>query len=152
MEKYILFTNMNQNFAIDVTKIERIIEFEQPKKIPESLEYLLGVIKYEDAILPVIDLNKRLYDTKIKETKSTKIVIVSWKERLMGIVVDDIIGINKFEEEYYEESNIDANVSKEYISGFIKSEDGITIVLDIDGILNEKKEEKLLEDIESENI
>lgn len=152
MEKYILFTNMNQNFAIDVTKIERIIEFEQPKKIPESLEYLLGVIKYEDAILPVIDLNKRLYDTKIKETKSTKIVIVSWKERLMGIVVDDIIGINKFEEEYYEESNIDTNVSKEYISGFIKSEDGITIVLDIDGILNEKKEEKLLEDIESENI
>lgn len=148
VEKYILFTNMKQNFAIDVTKVERIIEFQSPKKIPESSDYLLGVIKYEDSILPVIDLNIRLYGENSQNTKNTKIVVVAWKERLMGVLVDNIIGINNFNEEYYEESNIDTNVSKEYISGFIKSEEDITIVLDIDGILDAKREEELLEELE----
>ena len=150
MEKYILFTNLDQNFAIDVRDIDRIIEFQNPKKIPESVDYLLGIIKYEDSILPVIDLNKRLYRQTKKETKDSKIIVVVWKDRYMGVVVDDILGINDFKEEHYEESNIDTNVSKEYIAGFIKSENGITIVLNIDEILSAHVELELMEDIKSD--
>lgn len=150
MEKYILFKNIGQDFAIDVKDIDRIIEFQVPKKIPESVEYLLGIIKYEDSILPVIDLNKRLYGETKEETEDTKIIVVAWKDRYMGIVVDDILGINDFEEESYEKSNIDTNVAKEYITGFIKSEEGIIIVLNIDEILSEHIEKKLIEDIEKE--
>lgn len=152
MEKYILFKNRDQDFAIDVSKVERIIEFQDPKKIPESLEYLIGVIKYEKSILPVIDLNIRLYGSKIENTKDTKIIVVAWKNRQMGLLVDNIVGINNFEEEYYEESNIDTNISKRYIDGFIKLEDSIVIVLDIDGILNEEKEQELLESIDQDKI
>lgn len=150
MEKYILFSNIDQSFAIDVSKVERIIEFQSPKKIPESLQYLLGVIKYEGSILPVIDLNMRLYGEETQNTKNTKIVVVSWKDRLMGVLVENIIGINNFQEEYYEESNIDVNVSKEYIDGFIKLDEDIIIVLDIDGILNEEKEQELIEELEEQ--
>lgn len=152
MEKYILFKNRDQDFAIDVSKVERIIEFQDPKKIPESLEYLIGVIKYEKSILPVIDLNIRLYGSKIENTKDTKIIVVAWKNRQMGLLVDNIVGINNFEEEYYEESNIDTNISKRYIDGFIKLEDSIVIVLDIDGILNEEKEQELLESMNQDKI
>lgn len=150
MEKYILFTNRDQNFAIDVSKVERIIEFKSPKKIPESLKYLLGVIKYEQSILPVIDLNLRLYDKETENTKDTKIIVVAWKDRQMGFLVDNIVGINNFVEEYYERSNIHTNVSKEYIDGFIKLEEDIIIVLDIAGVLSEETEQILLEDLEGQ--
>ena len=152
MEKYILFTNKDQNFAIDVSKIERIIEFQKPKKIPESLEYLLGVIKYEKSIFPVVDLKIRLYEKESKNTKDTKIIVVAWKNRQMGFLVDNIIGINNFQEGDYEKSKIDTNVSKEYIEGFIKLEDDIIIVLDIAGILNEESEENLLKGIEDTEL
>lgn len=152
MEKYILFKNMDQEFAIDISEVEKIIEFETPKKIPESLDYLLGVIKYEDSILPVLDLNMRLYGEKSKKDIDTKIIIVKWKDRQMGILVDNIIGINDFSQEDYEESNLDANISNRYTNGFIKLEDEIIMFLDIDEILNPKNEEKLIEELEAEEL
>ena len=76
MLKYIVFISRNQYFALDITKVERIIEYQVPNSIPESFDYLLGVIQYNEKILPVIDLNKRLYDVDSSLAKRNKIIVV----------------------------------------------------------------------------
>lgn len=144
MEKYIVFTNNQQSFALDISYIERIIEFQQPKKIPESSSYLLGVIQYNDNILPVIDLTKRLYDIYSTGGVDDKIIVVTYKDKQIGLVVDEMQGIKSFEEEQFEKSKINTEIAKEYIQGFIKTSSDITIVLDTNKLFDFQQQEELL--------
>lgn len=144
MLKYIVFTSRDQYFALDITKVERIIEYQAPNSIPESFDYLLGVIQYNEKILPVIDLNKRLYDVDSSLDKKNKIIVVIWKEKCIGLVVDDILGIQAFDDEQFEQTDMNTQVSKEYVKGFIKTKENITIVLEIDSIFDENEEEQIL--------
>lgn len=144
MEQFIVFINNNQKFALYVSKVEKIIEYQQPKKLPDSSTYFLGVIKYNDAILPIIDLSKRLYNIESTNKIETKIVVVTWKDKLVGLVVDDIIGIRNFSTEQFEDSNLDLEISNDYIIGFIKSDDDIIVALDIDKVFNKEQEEELI--------
>lgn len=146
MKQVIIFSNNKQNFALEIERIERIIEYSTPKKLPETADYILGVIKYNEKVLPVIDLNKRLYgrDGEIKD--SNKIIVVLWKSAHLGLVVDDILGIRTIDEESFEESQIgEESISSEYIKGFIKSDEDIIILMDTDKLFSFLQAKEILE-------
>ncbi len=142
-EQYIVFINNGQKFALYVSKVDKIIEFQDPKKLPDTSEYFIGVIEYNDRILPIIDLSKRLYDKEFTQTIETKIIVVMWNKRLVGLVVDDIIGIRDFIPTQLEDFEIDVEISNEYIIGFIKSQGDIIVALDIDKIFTGNQEHEL---------
>lgn len=142
-EQYIVFINNDQKFALYVSKVDKIIEFQQPKKLPDTSEYFIGVIQYNNKILPIIDLSKRLYNKDFTQTIETKIIVVMWKDRLVGLVVDDIIGIRDFIPTQLEDFEIDVEISNEYIIGFIKSHGDIIVTLDIDKIFTGAQENEL---------
>ncbi|HSR05170.1 MAG TPA: chemotaxis protein CheW, partial [Proteiniclasticum sp.] len=115
MKKVIIFNNNKQNFALEIERIERIIEYSRPRKLPETADYILGVIRYNEKVLPVIDLNQRLYGRDGVISESNKIIVVLWKSAHLGLVVDDILGIRTIDEESFEESQIgDESISSEY--------------------------------------
>lgn len=144
MEQFIVFSNNKQNFALEISYVSRIIEYENPIKIPESSQFLMGVIKYNDKILPIIDLTKKLFGMSLDKHDDCKIIIIELKESQVGLLVDDVIGIHRFEGSQYEDSRIDTEVAKEYINGFIKLEDDITIVLEPDKLFVEEQKEELI--------
>lgn len=144
MSKYVVFKNNNEKFALNISQVERIIEFEQPKQIPDSSRYLLGICRYKDNVLPIIDLTTRLYNLDSSRNEDDKVIVVLWKGKTIGIVVDHILGVNSYEDAEYEETNIDTQTSNEYILGFIKTKEDIIIVLDLDKIFNLEQEEEIL--------
>ncbi|HEY4543792.1 MAG TPA: chemotaxis protein CheW [Tissierellaceae bacterium] len=146
MNQYIVFKSNNEKVALNISHIERIIEYEDPSKIPESSKYLLGVIQYNKTVIPVIDLTYKLYQIKKDIYANEKIIIINWNDTLIGLLIDDILGIEQYEDDQYEENIIKTSIIKDYIKGFIKSEDkeDIIIVLNIEKIFNEKQSEEIL--------
>ncbi len=137
MKQVIIFSNCEQNFALELERIERIIEYSKPKKLPETAEYIKGVIKYNEKVLPIIDLNLRLYGNPGEIKENSKIIVILWKGSHLGLVVDEILGIRTIDEEAFEESAIgEGSVSSEYIKGFIKIQEDIIIVMDTDKLFN----------------
>jgi len=152
IQQVIIFSNSNQNFALELERIERIIEYIKPKKLPETADYIQGVIKYNEKVLPVIDLKKRLYGVDGEKKESSKIIVVLWKSAHLGIVVDDILGIRTIEEEAFEESRIgEESISSEYIRGFIKLEEDIIILMDTDKLFSFVQAKEILE-LEEESL
>ena len=151
MERFILFSCNEQNFAMDISKVERIIEYSVPQSIPESSDYLLGVIRYNDRILPIINLGKRLYNVDSTYGVNDKVIVVMWKNNLLGFVVDEIFGIKGFEVKELEGTSVEVNISKKYVKGFIKTEEDIIIVLDTEEMFNLEQEEELSASIEIQN-
>ena len=66
----------------------------------------------------------------------------------MGFVVEDIKEISNFESTQYEKMNQDISISKAYIKGFIKTNDDIIIVLDINQLFTLEQEKEIREGIE----
>lgn len=151
MKQYIIFKTNSQSFGLEIDRIDKIIEFEEGKRIPEPLPYMLGIIEYNGKVLPVIDLSKRLYDIDIVRNEATKIIVVKWKDKLIGLAVEDILGIKSYGEEY-EEPNKEMDISKEYIEGFIKIPEDIMIVLNIDKLFIKADENLLMGEELSNNI
>lgn len=148
MDQYVVFTVYKQSFAINISSIERVIEFQEPKKAPEASDYFLGVIQYSGRILPIIDLSMRLYQEACINKEDPKVIVALWKENYIGFQVDDVIGVRTFTDNQFEEANKDINISQHYVSGFIKEEDDIIIVLDVSKIFVDEQEEELLLAIE----
>lgn len=150
MKQVIIFSNNKQNFALEIERIERIIEYSRPRKLPETADYILGVIKYNEKVLPVIDLDKRLYGRDGAIRENSKIIVVLWKNAHLGLVVDDILGIRTIDEESFEESQIgEESISSEYIKGFIKIDEDIIILMDTDKLFSFIQAKEIL-DLEEE--
>jgi purine-binding chemotaxis protein CheW len=133
---------------MDITKVERIIEYIEPNPIPESSDYFLGVIQYNDKILPIINLGKRLYNVDNSYGVDDKVIVVMWKNNLLGLVVDEIFGIQGFDGNQIEDTSMDLNISTRYVKGFIKNEEEIIIVLDTDMMFNQEQENELFSSTE----
>lgn len=151
MKQVIIFNNCQQNFALEIERIERIIEYKEPKKLPETADYIMGVIRYNGKVLPIIDLNRRLYGVPGEIKENSKIIVILWNESQIGLVVDEIIGIRSIEEEAFEESSIgEGSISSDYIKGFIKVEEDIIIHMDTDKLFSFVQSRELLELEEAE--
>lgn len=134
MEKHIVFLSKKQELSLSIEKIEKIIHFQKTIPIPETASFVLGVIEYNEGVLPVIDLNDRLYGTPTELNEDLKIIIVQWQEEYIGLLVESIKGISDFKTSQFEIMNNDITFDKNYIMNFIKTSESIVIQLDIDSL------------------
>lgn len=143
--KVLIFTIDDEYFATDIMEVERIIGYEPTTKLPDSPEFIEGVINNSDNILPVMNLAKRFKLNSIKNTKDAKIVVAKEEKGKIGIVVDAVSEVKNIKESDVESApEVVSGISKRYIRGLIKLEDKIVIFLNLVSILTEEEKEKLL--------
>lgn len=92
-----LFLSKKQELSIPIEKINKIIQWQETIPVPETSTFVLGVIEHNEHVLPVIDLNDRLYGIPTEVSNEMKIIIVQWKEEYLGLLVESIRGIMDFE-------------------------------------------------------
>lgn len=146
--KILIFNLGNEFYATDISEVERILGSEKTTKLPGAPSFLEGVIDYEEGILPVINLIKRfnngLEDKLNVEDK--KIIVVKKEFGKIGILVDnvsEVLSIGK--DEINNPQTVSSLVSKEYMRGFIRKNDNIVIMLDLDKILSTEEEAMLFQ-------
>ena len=132
MEKQIVFLSKKQELSIPIEKINKIIQWQETIPVPETSTFVLGVIEHNEHVLPVIDLNDRLYGIPTEVSNEMKIIIVQWKEEYLGLLVEYIRGIMDFEKNQFELMENEVTFDKNYIESFIKAENGIIIQLNVD--------------------
>ena len=151
MEKQIVFFSQRQELSLPIKKIEKIIQWTKPIPIPETSLFVLGVVEHNEHILPVIDLNQRLYGEATEQNNDLKIIVVQWKDECLGLVVESIRGIVDFSVNQFELMTNDVTFDKNYIESFVKTKDGIVIQLDIDSLFEGNiMLDKLLRSLESQ--
>lgn len=144
MEQYLTFLTNNQQFAIEIASINKIIDYIKPTKVPEAIDYMIGVIEYNESILPIISLSQRLFGQDSLESKVKRVIVLNWNGKQIGYEVDDILGIRSFSSEEIELANPDLGITKDYIHGYIKDEKDVIIILDNDKVFTGRQAEMLI--------
>ena len=142
--KIIIFGLNGEYYAADIQEVERILGYEEPTVLPEAPSFVKGVINHEDKILPIISLSKKFNIGERTDNESKKIIVVKRKEKKFGIIVDNVYEVRDIYDNIIENApEITNTAERQYISGLIKLENKIVILLNLEKILSTEDEENI---------
>lgn len=147
--KVLVFELNNELFATDIMEVERILGNLPKTKLPDSPAFLEGVVKYENEVIPVINLYTKFKFNKAKEKESNRIIVVKKDLGKFGIVVDDVCEVKNVAVDNIDNPQAVATiVSKQYIKGIIRQDNELIVLLDLNNLLIGKEEELVFERVE----
>jgi purine-binding chemotaxis protein CheW len=88
----VTFRVAGQDFAFNIFQVERIVRYDAPAPLPKAPEFLEGVLQYQNAPVPIIDLRKRL-GVAAPLREDTRIVILDADAARIGVVVDTVVEV-----------------------------------------------------------
>lgn len=141
-EKFLLFLLDDVHYGIPIANVNEIIGIMKITNLPNTPKFIKGVINLRRKIIPLIDLRLKLAMPEKDYDEETCIIIINViqhnnNKTLVGLVVDkvyEVININKNDIDVPAEYN--QNSKDNFISGIGKLKGIITILLNIDSILN----------------
>jgi purine-binding chemotaxis protein CheW len=139
--KYLTFTLAGEEYGIGILKIKEIIGMMPITTVPQTPEFVKGVINLRGKVIPVVDLRLRFGMEEIEYTERTCIIVVEIAGQaetlLIGIVVDSVSEVLNIKGEDIEDTpTFGAKLETDYILGMAKMEGGVKILLDIDRVLS----------------
>ena len=146
--KYLTFVLDKEEYGIGILKIKEIIGMMPVTPVPQTPDYVKGVINLRGKVIPVVDLRLRFVMDEIDYTERTCIIVVEIEGQagivLIGIVVDAVSEVLNIKGEEIEETpTFGTKLNTEYILGMAKMEGGVKILLDIDQILTNQEIESV---------
>ena len=139
--KYLTFTMADEEYGIGILKIKEIISMMPITTVPQTPEFVKGVINLRGKVIPVIDLRLKFGMEAIDYTDRTCIIVVEIEGQTgtvqIGIVVDavsEVLNVNA--EDVEATPTFGAKLNTDYILGMAKMEGGVKILLDIDRVLS----------------
>jgi purine-binding chemotaxis protein CheW len=153
--RYLSFVLNDEEYCIEILKIKEIMGMTMITPIPQTPQFIKGVINLRGQIIPIIDLRLKFEMDYKDYADRTCIVVVELdydgQLTLMGVVVDSIQEvINIPKEKISEVPYINAKIKSEYIQGIAETGDRIKIILDITKVLSQD-EFVLIKDIDGRN-
>lgn len=138
--KYLTFSLANEDYAIGILKIKEIIGMMPITPVPQTPDFIKGVINLRGKVIPVMDLRMRFGMDSIDYTDRTCTIVVEIEGEtasiLIGIVVDTVSEVLNIKADQIEETPaFGTQLDTDYILGMAKMEGGVKILLDIDRVL-----------------
>lgn len=139
----------NEDFGIDISRVQEINMMMQLTKIPNSNKCIEGVVNLRGKIVPVINLRERLGLAKKADDGKTKIIVSDINNKLIGFIVDEVNEVLRISKSIIEPApEIVTGIESELIEGVAKLESRLLILLNLDKVLTltEIKQLELIEE------
>jgi purine-binding chemotaxis protein CheW len=139
--QYLTFTLGHDIYGITVDMIREVNRYGKVFPVPKSPFGVSGIINLRGDVIPVIDLNARLFNTESKITKLTNIIILDLKQEneivQIGAIIDSVKEVVDIRDEDIEiASGLGLNLRKDFVTGIGKVNSSFIILLDIQSVLN----------------
>ena len=139
--KYLTFTLAEEEYGIGILKIKEIIGMLPITSVPQTPDFVKGVINLRGKVIPVMDLRLRFGMMSMDYTERTCIIVVEISGQagtiLVGIVVDAVSEVLNIKGNDIEKTpTFGTKLNTDYILGMAKMEGGVKILLDIDQVLS----------------
>lgn len=140
--KYVTFKSGGEYFGLKIQYVNEIIVFQEITKIPESEDYIKGLINLRGKIIPVIDVRLRFKQEPFEYTDRTCIIVVNVKNIVVGLIVEKIAEVVEIQEEDIIPSPTVGKADKsqnKYVYAIGKVGDKVKLLLDPDKLLNDEE-------------
>jgi purine-binding chemotaxis protein CheW len=135
-EQLVVFRLANEFYGVDIGEVNTIIRMQEVTDIPQTPDFVEGVINLRGSIIPVIDLRKRFGLPEDDVTKASRIMVVESGGQMIGMVVDAVAETLRLPADAIEPpSPVIAGIDTQYLRGVGKQDDRLVILLDLGKVL-----------------
>jgi purine-binding chemotaxis protein CheW len=133
-----------EEYGIEITHVREIILLGAITRVPQTPDYVKGLINLRSTVIPVIDLRIRFGLPECQATDASRIMVVNVGGKTIGIVVDAVSEVLRVStDQIAPPPPTVVNLGTEYITGLVKLEKQMLILLDIDRVLGPDEREAL---------
>lgn len=140
-DQYLTFLLAEEEYGVEILKVQEIMGWEEATPIPNTPDYVSGVVNIRGEIVPVIDLRRRLGLQSIERTAATVVIVVRMQseeqERTVGLLVDAVSDVYHFDPEQIQATPaLVTEMSTEQVRGLATIEKQIVLILDVDRLID----------------
>ena len=142
--QYLTFKLAEEIFALDVAKVREILEFSTVTKVPQTPDFMRGVINLRGSVVPVIDLRLKFGMSKTEKTVNTCIIVVEvemdGENIILGALADSVQEVIELEPQQIEAApHIGSRLKTDFIKGMGKIGNRFIMMLDIDKVFSSEE-------------
>ncbi len=127
-------------YGIEITKVREIILITEITRIPEAPPFLKGLINLRSTVIPVIDLRVRFGLPEAELSDESRIMVLQACGKTIGIMVDAVSEVLRVKhDQIAPPPPTVAGLGRDYLSGLVKLENQLLILLEIDKIFGEEE-------------
>ncbi|MBB1117919.1 chemotaxis protein CheW [Stenotrophomonas sp. W1S232] len=135
--EYLSFTLGDEQYGVDILKVQEIRGYDQVTRVPDAPDYIKGVINLRGTIVPVIDLRLKLRLDNARYDAFTVMIVLNVEQRVVGIVVDSVSDVIELSAEQIRPTpEFGAAVDTRFINGIGTQDERMLILLDIETLLD----------------
>jgi purine-binding chemotaxis protein CheW len=135
------FLLADAEYGVDILRVQEIKGWETVTVLPNTPEYVQGVMNLRGAIVPIIDLRQRFHMEPLDHGPTTAVVVLKvvhdHGSRIMGVVVDAVSDVHHVTDaELRPAPECGSTASSDCVKGLATVNGQMLIILDIDQLLN----------------
>ncbi len=132
-------------FGVPIEKVREIVRVPEITAVPDTPEFVEGVINLRGKIVPVVDMRKRLGAIEIERVRENRVLILEMKGgKTVGLIVDAASEILKINEDCVEPPpELVTSIGAEYVTGVGKLDDKLIVLIDLPRLLSAEDMKKV---------
>jgi chemotaxis protein CheY-P-specific phosphatase CheC len=142
--RYIIFELNKEEMAIPLKYVQEVLDVEKIRRIPKISDKFLGIYYIRGQLLPIVNFRKIVFKTgegvtKSKDISNSKVIMLKMNNEIIGLVVDEINDIMRFEEEYFDNipESVKTKIPISIIDDIVSFSNRIVKILNIKKIIAE---------------
>jgi purine-binding chemotaxis protein CheW len=135
--EYLTFKLGEEEYGIDILKVQEIRGYEAPTRIAHAPPFLKGVVNLRGTIVPIIDMRLKFNCSQAEYNGFTVVIILNLRTRIVGVVVDSVSDVLELPADSIRPApDIDTTVDGNSIMGLGSVGGRMLILLDIENLMS----------------
>ncbi|MGM0553336.1 MAG: chemotaxis protein CheW [Pseudomonadota bacterium] len=139
-DQYLTFILADEEYGVDILRVQEIKGWERPTPLPNTPDYIRGVINVRGMIVPIIDMRRRFGMEPLEYGPTTVVIMLRVvnedRDRVMGVVVDAVSEVYSIGGgDLQPAPDFSTRIGIDFVRGLATIDDKMILMLDIDTLL-----------------
>jgi purine-binding chemotaxis protein CheW len=135
--EYLTFRLDQEEYGIDILKVQEIRGYEPPTRVANAPSFLKGVVNLRGTIVPIVDMRLKFNCAKVEYDSFTVVIILNLRSRIVGIVVDSVSDVMELPASALKAApDVDSVIDSSAVLGLGSLGDRMLILLDIEQLMS----------------
>lgn len=139
--QFLTFKLMEEIFALEIGKVREVLDFAGVTKVPQTPEFMSGVINLRGNVVPVVDMRLKFGMTATEKTVNTCVIItevnLDGENTVLGAMADSVQEVLDLEAgEIEPPPRIGSKLNTDFIMGMGKHNNKFIMILNIDKVFS----------------